>query len=67
MDSVAIAGVITGITGLVVAIFTHLKHSECCAGFCKIDTRSPVSRTPSRSVADFKTTGEQPKSTMTSV
>lgn len=41
MDAITIVAIITGITGLTVAVLTHLRHSECCAGFCKIDTRSP--------------------------
>ncbi len=41
MSELAIVAIITGLTGLAVAIFSHLKHSECCAGFCKLDTRTP--------------------------
>lgn len=50
MEAVAIIAVISGLTGLSVAICTHLKHSECCAGFCTIDTRTPNKLTPVPSV-----------------
>jgi len=39
IDSLAIAGLATGISGILVAVYTHIKHSECC-GF-KLDTYSP--------------------------
>ena len=38
MDSIAIAGIVSGITGILIAVYTHVKHSECC-GF-KLDTYS---------------------------
>jgi hypothetical protein len=41
MDALTIVAVISGITGLGVAVLTHLRHSECCSGCCKIDTRTP--------------------------
>ena len=40
MDSLSVAGVISGGLAVVIAIFTHLKHSECC-GFIKLDTYNP--------------------------
>jgi hypothetical protein len=46
MSELAIVAIITGLTGLAVAIFSHLKHSECCAGFCKLETRTPHHGTP---------------------
>ena len=39
IDSLAIAGLSSSIVAILVAVFTHLKHSECC-GF-KLDTYSP--------------------------
>ena len=41
MDALTIIAVISGITGLGVAVLSHLRHSECCSGCCKIDTRTP--------------------------
>lgn len=41
MDALTIVAVISGITGLGVAVLSHLRHSECCSGCCKIDTRTP--------------------------
>jgi len=45
MDSLAIAGIVSGITGILIAIYTHVKHSECCFGF-KLDTYSPSELQP---------------------
>ena len=45
MDSIAIAGLSSGIVAIIVAIFTHLKHSECM-GF-KLDTYNPNELTQS--------------------
>jgi hypothetical protein len=39
IDALAIAALATGISGILVAVYTHVKHSECC-GF-KLDTYSP--------------------------
>jgi hypothetical protein len=39
MDAIAIAGIVSGISGILIAIYTHVKHSECF-GF-KLDTYSP--------------------------
>jgi hypothetical protein len=39
MDAIAIAGIVSGVSGILIAIYTHVKHSECC-GF-KLDTYSP--------------------------
>ena len=41
MEALVITAIITGLSGLSVAVFTHLKHSECCAGFCEFTTRTP--------------------------
>ena len=41
MDPLSIIAIITGLSGLSVAICTHLKRSECCAGFCSLTTRTP--------------------------
>jgi len=41
MDALTIIAVISGLTGLGVAVLSHLRHSECCSGCCKIDTRTP--------------------------
>ena len=41
MEPITIVAIITGLSGLSVAIFTHLKHSECCRGMCEFDTRTP--------------------------
>lgn len=41
MDALTIVAVISGITGLGVAVLSHLRHSECCSGCCKLDTRTP--------------------------
>ena len=50
MDATIIAALSTGITAVVVAILTHLKHSECCRGMFECDTRSknstPCPETP---------------------
>lgn len=45
MDALTITGLIAGITGLMVAVLTHLKHSECCNKCCQIDTRTPIRTT----------------------
>ena len=42
MDALTIVAVISGITGLGVAVLSHLRHSECCSGCCKFDTRTPT-------------------------
>jgi hypothetical protein len=39
MDALVITGVITGLSGLLVAVLTHLKHSDCCKGFISFETR----------------------------
>jgi len=39
MDSLSVAGIISGGLAIILAIFTHLKHSECM-GF-KLDTYNP--------------------------
>jgi hypothetical protein len=39
MDGIAIAGIVSGISGILIAIYTHVKHSECCG--LKLDTYSP--------------------------
>lgn len=44
MDPIAIVAIITGLSGLSVAIFTHIKHSECCKGMIEFETRSERSQ-----------------------
>jgi hypothetical protein len=48
MDPIGIVAIIAGVSGLVVAILTHIKHSTCC-GF-GIDTydpnQTPIIQTP---------------------
>jgi hypothetical protein len=39
MDSLAIAAIITSIGGILIAAYTHVKHSSCC-GF-QLDTYTP--------------------------
>jgi hypothetical protein len=39
MDSLAIAGIVSGITGILIAVYTHVKHSSCFG--ITIDTYSP--------------------------
>lgn len=39
MESFALVGIITGLSGLVVAILTHIKHSNCLKGLIEFDTR----------------------------
>jgi hypothetical protein len=46
MDVLTISALSTGIVAVVVAILTHLKHSECCRGMFECDTRGRNS-TPS--------------------
>jgi hypothetical protein len=41
MDALAITAVISGLSGLAIAIFSHVKHSECSRCFV-IDTRTPT-------------------------
>ena len=39
MDAITITALSTGIVAVVVAVLTHLKHSECCKGMFECDTR----------------------------
>jgi hypothetical protein len=39
MDSIGIVAIIAGITGLEIAILTHVKHSDCYR-LCNLETRS---------------------------
>ena len=39
MDAIAITALTTGLVGIIVAVLTHLKHSECCRGLMSCDTR----------------------------
>ena len=39
MDVLAITALSTGLVGIIVAVLTHLKHSECCKGLMSCDTR----------------------------
>jgi hypothetical protein len=42
METIGLIGIITGFTGLIVAILTHVKHSDCCKGLLEFDTREPA-------------------------
>ena len=39
MDAITITALSTGIVAVIVAVLTHLKHSECCRGLMSCDTR----------------------------
>jgi len=39
MDAIAIAGIVSGVSGILIAIYTHVKHSSCFG--ITIDTYSP--------------------------
>lgn len=39
-QSIVIVAIITGISGLLVSVLTHIRHSECAKCF-KLDTRTP--------------------------
>ena len=39
MDALSITAFSSGIVAILVAIFTHLRHSECCG--LKLDTYTP--------------------------
>ena len=45
MDALAITAIISGLSGLAIAIFSHVKHSECSRCFV-IDTRTPTLQSP---------------------
>jgi hypothetical protein len=45
IDSLIIATLATSISSILVAVYTHVKHSECCGGF-KLDTYSPSELQP---------------------
>ena len=58
MDVLLITAFSSGIVAIVVAILTHLKHSECCKGMLECDTRSqrsvpstPISYDPPKFVS----------------
>lgn len=40
MDVLSITAIIAGVGGIVISLYTHIKHSKCC-GF-EIDTYSPT-------------------------
>lgn len=44
MDSLAIAAITTSIGGILIAAYTHIKHSSCC-GF-QLDTYTPSELQP---------------------
>lgn len=46
MDVLTISALSTGIVAVIVAVLTHLKHSECCRGMFECDTRSRNSTPP---------------------
>jgi hypothetical protein len=39
MEVIVITALSTGIVAVIVAVLTHLKHSECCRGMFECDTR----------------------------
>ena len=44
MEALLITAIITGLTGLSVAVFTHIKHSTCLG--VNIETRTPPTTSP---------------------
>jgi len=40
IDALSITAFSSGIVAILIATFTHLKHSECCGSF-KLDTYNP--------------------------
>jgi hypothetical protein len=42
-ETLAIVAIITGLGGCAVAILHTVRTSECCAGLCKLNTRTPPS------------------------
>ena len=44
IDSLAIAGLSSGIVAVLIALLTHLKHSSCCG--LSVDTYSPSELQP---------------------
>ena len=47
MEALLITAIITGLTGLSVAVFTHIKHSSCYG--LDIETRTPPTHSPTTS------------------
>ena len=45
-EIIAIVAIITGVGGAMVSILHTLRSSECCLGFCKINTRTPPPTQP---------------------
>lgn len=39
MDVVAIVALTSSLGAIIIAVLTHLKHSECCKGMMSCDTR----------------------------
>ena len=46
MDALTIGALTTGIVAIIVAITTHIKHSECCRGMFEMDTTAATESTP---------------------
>ena len=42
-ETLAIVAIITGLGGCAVSILHTVRNSECCAGLCKLNTRTPPS------------------------
>lgn len=42
MDPITIVAIISGITALVVALFTHIKRSKCWPWGFSVETRTPL-------------------------
>ena len=55
MDVLTISALSTGIVAVVVAVLTHLKHSECCRGMFECDTRG-ITATPTPTPTEKETT-----------
>ena len=46
MEPISIVAIITGVSGLAVAILSSVKHTQCCSGFCSLETRNPPTTQP---------------------
>jgi hypothetical protein len=62
MDVLAITGIITGVTGLVVAVLSHVKYSNCCGWYVETRTipkldnlQPPIEKAPTESTFLFQT------------
>jgi len=60
MEAIAITGIIAGISGLAVAILTHIRHSECSKCF-SLDTRTPPPCPPASPILEKRIILHQPE------